>query len=64
MRTKARKSELRIEDAMAEIEREIEEMWRERREEERARLQKSAELTARPLILPGDDWLTIAGYHS
>jgi hypothetical protein len=55
MRTKARKSELRIEDAMAEIEREIEEMWRERREEERARLQRSAELTARPLILPGDD---------
>jgi hypothetical protein len=49
--------QLEIEDELAAIEQEIDEIRRQRREEERARAHKNGAppKTVRPLILPGDD---------
>jgi hypothetical protein len=49
--------QLEIEDELAAIEQEIDEIRRQRREEEPARAHKNGAppKTARPLILPGDD---------
>jgi hypothetical protein len=50
--------QLEIEEELAAIEEGIDEMLRERREEQRARAQKNqtAPRTVGPLILPGDDY--------